>query len=69
MMMIIISSSDTSNVGCLQPIKIHNEVLKLCENNSFIRRLWNAGSKLVEFFCQARRRDNTKSHRVQKREA
>ena len=45
----IISSCDTSSIGCLEPIKIHNEILKLCVNNSLIRRPWNAGSKLMVF--------------------
>jgi len=60
----IISGCDTSRTVCLEPIEIHNEVLKLCENNSLIRRPWNAG-----VFCQVRRRNNTESYRTQQREA
>jgi len=48
----IISICDTSGVGCLEPIKIHKKVLKLCENNSLIRRPWNAGSKRMVFFIK-----------------
>lgn len=48
----IINSCDTSSMGCLERIKIRNEVLKLCENSSLIRRPWNAGSKLMMFFVK-----------------